>query len=80
MQAFWALTRGGWQRVCPVPITETSYSELGTHPLWLGAGVWVSGSSFMGSPFPPGMPGSCRSSRCCRSDVQPHIWSPPPFM
>ena len=27
----------------------------------------------------PGVRGSCRGGRCCRSDVQPHIWSPSYF-
>ena len=32
-----------------------------------------------GRPCSLGVRGSCRGGRCCRSDVQPHIWSPSYF-
>lgn len=80
MQAFWALTSRCWKGVCHVPITQSSYSELGTYPLWFGLGVWVSESSVLGSPFPRACQGSCGAADAAGQMFSLTSGLPPPFI
>ena len=76
----------------PCLSTQPSASVVEAHQwswnvaFWAPAGlVWVRGSEALvflvssGRLCSPGVWGSCHGGRCCRSDVQPHIWSPSYF-
>lgn len=80
MQAFWALTSRRWKGVCHVPIAQSSYSELGAPPLGFGPGVWVSGSSVLGSPFSRACHGSCGAADAAGQMFSLTSGLPPPFI